>query len=206
MEELLRPPAEETKRRWKKLERDLADKLEGWLTIASGSKWDKGDAKSHLFLGECKYRWCCEEDGFYIPMDIQWLEAIWRHAQYRNKTPLLALEWGNGNRACLVPSGVYEDKILPFLEEDWRGYFVRKNRIIHLPEHWSDMHTTLFLTEMEVQEYEWVMFPWEDLSWLRLEELEVRKEIGRKSAEAISKLPKTKKVWSSRPFPKRRNL
>jgi hypothetical protein len=197
MDELMRPPAEETKRRWRKLEADLAERLEGWLTVASGAKSDKGDAKSYLFLGECKYRWSwSEKDDFFMPLDLQWLETIWRHAQAKKKVPLLALEWGDGNRACFIPSEFFFTKV--WLTGGGELPVDTPGRIINIPVGDSSCYMDYTFTNIEIPESHWLMFPWEDLSWLRIEELEERKRIGKKQK---STLHKSKTAWPKRPFP-----
>lgn len=182
MEELLRPTAEDTKRRWQKLESDLAYKLAGWLTVASGSKSDKGDAKSYLFLGECKYRWAWNETfTWYIPMDLQWLEAIYRHAQARSKEPLLALEWGDGTRSCMLPALSYVDYIEGGVDE----LIIEPRRTFPIGIHLANNHIQFEFENIEVPQRSWIMFPWEDLSWLRIEELKEREELGKATASKM---------------------
>jgi len=197
MEELLRPPAEETKRRWKALEKALADRLEGWLTTGSGNKSDKGDAKSYRFLGECKYRWACDSGGFYLPLDLQWLETIWRHAQRVDKVPLLALEWGDGTRAFAVPTSYLN------VDLEWphagTNPLVTSGRIIRLSPGDTEMSTVDYsFLNIEVPERYWTFMNWTDLSWLRREELKEREEIGKK---AVSKLSGGATRWQKKSFP-----
>lgn len=198
MDELLHPTAEDTKRRWKKLEEDLADQLEGWLTVASGSKSDKGDAKSYFFLGECKYRWAWKEEyTWYIPLDLQWLEAIWRHADRKKKIPLLALEWGDGSRAFLLPERHYSKLIGEYEDEEHRS----NNRIVNLPVNLTESPYLMILMSIEVPELHWVMVPWDELSWLRFHELAERKELGKQEA---AKSIGGRTTWNKRSFPSRR--
>jgi hypothetical protein len=196
MDELMRPPAEETKRRWRKLEADLAERLEGWLTVASGAKSDKGDAKSYLFLGECKYRWAYEVSmSWFIPLDLQWLETIWRHAQAKRKIPLLALEWGDGSRAFMIPQYYYLECVGGSLFGQPQPH---TNRIINFGVVLTEDPHCFTFENIEIPEKNWVLLPWSELSWLRTAELDERKEIGKKEQ---SKLRKRTTVWSKRPFP-----
>lgn len=192
----MRPPAEETTRRWRKLESDLATKLEGWLTVGSGNKSDKGDAKSYLFLAECKYRWAWNEAlTWYVPFDIQWLEAICRHSQARNKVPLLALEWGDSTRTCMIPTLSYID----YIDESVSILRVENRRVLPLGVELCDQTVQFDFTNIEVSQKSWIMFPWEDLSWLRLGELELRKEIGSKYT-GTKKIGKSPSRWPKRTF------
>jgi hypothetical protein len=195
--EPLHPTADETKRRWQQLERDLAAALEGWLTPGSGSKSIKGDARSYLFVGECKYRWSYHPtEGCVLPLDLQWLEAIWRQAQDAKKIPLLALEWGDGSRACCLPLDYYT----VYLGERPDDECETDNRILTLPVRFTQSKTVFTFSKIEVPERTWVLFPWEELFWLRLGELDERKREGKKST---SKWSGSSKPWAKRTFPVR---
>jgi hypothetical protein len=189
-EVLLQPTAEETRRRWQQLERDVAKALEGWQTPGSGNKKIKGDARTYLFAIECKYRFSQHQSGaFVMPLDLQWLEAIWRQAMEAHRVPVLALEWGDGTRALLLPLDYYQ-----LFSEDEPHAMPTKNRIVNLTSVGAYSPIVLDLHSIEVPEHRWVLVPWDDLATLRSAELSHRAEIGRE---------KKPTAWKKRPFPSR---
>jgi len=106
-----RPTPEETRVRWRAFEKHTAALLAGDLVPGSGSKHEKGDARSAHYRAECKYRWNHDENGFYIDLDLQWLEGIYRHTVNERRTPILALEFGSSRRLYLTPAQGYMEHV-----------------------------------------------------------------------------------------------
>jgi hypothetical protein len=163
MERPSRPEGPELTERWRKMERDLKGMLLGKQTPGSGNHHIKGDVTSPLFCAEAKYRWAWEEEGgFYLPLDLQWLEAIWHHAG--RKTPLLALEWGNGERAVMMPHDLYlnligqdgtYDEHFPILDIPTRTYNVHWD--------WIEVPCRVKLSAIEVRDVWWIMIGWDEM-------------------------------------------
>ncbi|HYT45127.1 MAG TPA: hypothetical protein VEP90_22560, partial [Methylomirabilota bacterium] len=81
--------------------------------------------------------------------------------------------------------------------------FATKNRIVELQNSWSESTNLLVLHSIEVPEKMWVLFPWSELSWLRIEELKKREELGNKeSFPSYSKKYKLGGRWPGRSFTK----
>ena len=191
-----RPDPQTTKERWRNLEAAVEKKIRGQKTPGSGSKSVKNDVQNSRYTIECKYRWNVDNHGeFYIELEMQWLEALYRHAEKQQKIPILVLEWGNGARACLMPHDNYYEHI----GLDAEPPIELSSRSPTLPSYLVDRATPIDFGCIEIPQYLWVLFPWEELSWLGLEELESSKESGKRNTY---KFAPGRKV-SSRPFPKR---
>ena len=146
------------------LEHDLAELLDGKLTPGSGSKGQKGDVKSSMFLGEAKYREQGEARGSYVVVDLQWLETIWEHARRDGRHPVLAIENLDGDRAVLISWGVYcnlgGEKSPSTSHLDQRGLRISRGSFLSLP-------LRVTLNKIEVSEPEWVILSWGEMLELR---------------------------------------
>jgi hypothetical protein len=149
-----RPTKEETAQRARALEKYARSLIDGVLTAGSGNKHDKGDCRSKTFRVEAKYRWNWdpEERGFYLDLDLQWLEGIHRHATREGQIPILALEYGNGRRFFLGPYELLTD--LNVMYED-PSYTVEKGRAPRLPLFRIEGKEMLWFASIEVPQKTW---------------------------------------------------
>jgi hypothetical protein len=88
---------------WRRLEKDLARKIHGYLTIGSGNKWQKGDAQNKFFLVEAKWR------SPVLDLSETWLITLLKHATARNKKSVLGICCDNYWTLAMLPL------------EDWPG-------------------------------------------------------------------------------------
>lgn len=161
---------EEAKRRGYQLEADVKELIRGKLTPGSGSGNVKGDVKSVLFLCECKFKSHEDAEGPYLDLDLQWLEAIWRHARDTSysveRIPLLALEWADGTRFFLMPLRRYQELNGQTTRLHGHYYTGRKARL-RVNEIISGAMVKFDL--IEVPEPIWVFVGWSELFHLRKE-------------------------------------
>jgi hypothetical protein len=143
-----RPTPEETRSRAKALEKQLKSLIDGQLTVSSGNKRDKGDARSRVFRGEAKYRWAWDQ-GFYLPLDLSWIETIYYQAEKAHQIPVLALEWGSGVRAYLVSTRDYDYNVFSIDPHDEHS-----GRVIEISD--TDAHRHLCLPKLKIQQMYWV--------------------------------------------------
>lgn len=141
----------------------MAKLLKGRITPGSGSKSQKGDVKASEFLAECKYRKGPSPDGCCFPLEVEWLETIWNHAMVNRRIPVLAIEWGNGHRAVILPVRDYEkldgQSCLPV-----QSVLFRTETICWGP---LGLPTCLSFEKIEIPETHWVITSWEDMRELR---------------------------------------
>lgn len=144
------------------LEEDVCELLIGKRTPGSGSKSQKGDVKSAMFLAEAKLR--DEGNGSWINVGLAWLETIWEHARREEKHPLLVVENGQGDRAVLLPSPVYESlgggAVKASTGCPLRSYCLTSAAC-------NDLPLLLLFHRIEVAAPYWVVISWEEMLELR---------------------------------------
>jgi hypothetical protein len=146
------------------LEDAVCELLQGKRTPGSGSKSQKGDVRSPMFLAEAKYREQICNGTAFVTMDLQWLETIWEHARRDDRHPLLAIEAWDGSRAVVVPLSVYLGlgATVPNTGrvECLRSFCVTYGVFQHLP-------ISVTFTRIEVPETQWVILSWGEMLELR---------------------------------------
>jgi hypothetical protein len=171
MTALERPDSQHTQERWRRLEQDLKGLLDGQVTPGSGNQHVKGDVRSSRFLAEAKYRWSYDEmRGFYILLNLQWLEAIWRQAEETTKISLLALEWGHAERAILMPELAYQRLADP----DVAALPHITTSLRFVPLFWGELPLPCFLTfsSLEIPAKTWTILDWSEMREIREEHQE----------------------------------
>ena len=146
------------------LEERLCELIDGKRTPGSGSKSQKGDVRSDMFLGEAKYRAQGDDHISVIDVDLQWLETIWEHARREGKIPLLAIETRDQDRAVLLPLPTYLGlgPVVPNtgIIGEGRSFRVGPSLMGRLP-------VSVRFTRIEVDEPEWVILSWGEMLELR---------------------------------------
>jgi hypothetical protein len=164
-----RPALEESRARGYALEGELAKALAGSLTPGSGSKRIKGDVKSKVFRAEAKYRWnYSEPDGYYLDLDLDWVDTIWNHANRARpkQTPVLAMEWGNGKRLILLPV----DAAAELGHDPGEQILLTKTgRSVRLWAKDNLAPRSFMFPNLEVPQRVWLSLSWTDLIELRRE-------------------------------------
>lgn len=161
-----RPDAEETRRRWRQLEADAARAIGGNITPGSGNQGVKGDCVSSQFRVECKSYWSWDPGlGYYVPLQLIWLETIWTYARKEDQLPVLVLEWGDGQRRALVPA--HHPDVQVYVREESSGNGLWPGRSASLP--CLPAGKLLSFPDLRVVDVVWLLLTLEDLAQLRSE-------------------------------------
>lgn len=175
MEEVL---LDNGKERGAALELALEKALAGWMTPGSGNKNIKGDVRSKMFCAEAKYRSSKDSHGYFIALDLQWLESIWRTAKKSNRIALLAIEFGDGTKVAFIPVDQYEllsgDSLTNSTIYTFKG---RAPEIRGATCKYMECKDVVEFPDIEVEERVWAMVDWEELILLRKLNQEPKKKI-----------------------------
>jgi len=152
-----------------RLESDTANLLDGRLTPGSGSKSQKGDVVAPGKVRvECKWSGHHDAERWLHPVQAEWLVTIATYAERTHQTPLLALEWGSGARACFAPW----EEVKPYLLQRpcyTVPFRTLEKRIEELPEPEPDIQVYHWAAIEQAWLRDWALLPWEQLpGWLRL--------------------------------------
>lgn len=101
---------------WERTEKNIARKTDGKRTPGSGNSYMKGDISTTNLLIECKET---SQDKMIIQID--WFANIFKQSRDREKTPCLALEFGDGERRYFIPWNEHPFPSTVGIEQDWRG-------------------------------------------------------------------------------------
>jgi hypothetical protein len=138
------------------LEAALALAIRGKLTVASGAKSDKGDAKSRMFRCEAKYRVGNDDLGCFMPLSIEWLETIYTYAKKYQKIPVLALETEDGWRGVLLPEIEYTAVTPAEIDSDQVN-----TRSVRVPSGLAGKARSFHFSKIECPCKNWALLPWD---------------------------------------------
>lgn len=141
---------------WRRLEKDMARKLQGELTIGSGNKWQKGDVWSREFLAEGKWR------SPYLDLKEEWITTTIKHAEKKSKEPVVAICCANAWTLVLVQYIYWENH--PYkLNGDVSGEInLTGKKQVRLKADEDYRYTKFIFGDCG----EWIALPWDDVIFM----------------------------------------
>lgn len=169
-----KPSSDESRSRGRQLELDLRKALAGQLTPGSGNKSQKGDVRSKLFCAEAKFRWNYDLDrGYYVDLNLEWLETIWHHALKALRVPILAIEWGDGKRVAMIPLCFYVSLEIGkkpksgLLKQGRSPRLYSKAKLVSRFGSVEEGVWMIQFPDIEISESNWIVLEWEELKQIR---------------------------------------
>lgn len=165
---------------WRALEKTLARRLQGELTIGSGNKWQKGDVHSSKFLAEAKWR------SPHLDLIEDWMCTVAKYADRKNKEPALAVCCNNYWTLVLITydfwlTSEFRMADQPLTPVDCTG---KKQKRLHSTGNYA--YTTFNFDSAGV----WIALPWDDFMLLsRGEQLDIDKEL---TCRKLTQMPRKK--------------